>query len=364
MQVETTDFLVDLADVNRTKTRSSHCSTTEGNVLVKVEQFAFTANNMTYALIGGATGWYWDFFPAPRGWGRIPVWGFGKVVASEIGNVEIGEELFGYFPMSTHVLLKPRKIRSDGLHDASEHRAHLSPAYNYYVRTLANPAFDPRSKRAIMLLRPLFFASFLVHDLLAERVSADADTIAITSASSKTAIGLAHLLSTRKISTCHIVGLTSKRNLDFARGIGVYDRVVAYDDPEILTSGSVAVADFSGNSPLIRKLQDALGKRAVFLCLVGYTHWDRRSLDIVEDAKLVRFFAPDQIRKRAREWGAGEFNRRYNEALEAYIRHSRGWLHIVEGFGPKKVGEVFERVSRNQVRPDEGNVLSLHGRES
>ena len=364
MQVETTDFLVDLADVNRTKIRSSHCSTTEGNVLVKVEQFAFTANNMTYALIGGATGWYWDFFPAPRGWGRIPVWGFGKVVASEIGNVETGEELFGYFPMSTHVLLKPGKIRSDGLHDASEHRAHLSPAYNYYVRTLANPAFDSRSKREIMLLRPLFFASFLVHDLLAERVTADADTIAITSASSKTAIGLAHLLSTRKISTCHIVGLTSKRNLDFARGIGVYDRVVAYDDPEILSSGSVAVADFSGNSTVIRILQDAQGNRAVFFCLIGYTHWDRRSLDIVEDTKLVRFFAPDRIRKRAREWGADEFNRRYNEALEAYIRHSRGWLHIVEGFGPKKVGEVFERVSRNQVRPDEGNVLSLHGEDT
>jgi hypothetical protein len=57
MQVEATDFLVDLADVNRTKIRSSRCSTTEGNVLVKVRQFAFTANNMTYALIGGATGW-------------------------------------------------------------------------------------------------------------------------------------------------------------------------------------------------------------------------------------------------------------------------------------------------------------------
>ena len=79
---------------------------------------------------------------------------------------------------------------------------------------------------------------------------------------------------------------------------------------------------------------------------------------------MVRFFAPDQIRKRAREWGAGEFDRRDNEALQAYIRHSRGWLHIVEGFGPKKVREVFERVSRNQIRPDEGNVLSMHGEET
>ena len=124
MHVETTDFLVDLADINRTKTSLSRCSTGEGDVLLKVEQFALTANNMTYALIGASTGWYWDFFPAPRGWGRIPVWGFGKVVASEVDKVETGEDLFGYFPMSTHAVLKPGKIRSVGLHDASEHRAH------------------------------------------------------------------------------------------------------------------------------------------------------------------------------------------------------------------------------------------------
>ena len=97
-----------------------------------------------------------------------------------------------------------------------------------------------------------------IASLLAERVGTAADTIAIASASSKTAIGLAHLLSTHKVHPCHIVGLTSERNLDFARGTGVYDRVVTYDDREILNSGSVAVADFSGNSALIRKLQDAL----------------------------------------------------------------------------------------------------------
>jgi hypothetical protein len=60
-------------DINRTKTSASRCSTTEGDILMKVEQFAFTANNMTYALMGGATGWYWYFFPAPRGWGRKSV---------------------------------------------------------------------------------------------------------------------------------------------------------------------------------------------------------------------------------------------------------------------------------------------------
>jgi hypothetical protein len=67
--------LVDLADVNRTKTSSSRCSTAEGDVLVKVEQFAFTANNMTYPLIGTSTGWYWVFFQHP---GDGPDWGLAK----------------------------------------------------------------------------------------------------------------------------------------------------------------------------------------------------------------------------------------------------------------------------------------------
>ena len=52
-----------------------------------------------------------------------------------------------------------------------------------------------------------------IASLLAERVGTAADTIPIASASSKTAIGLAHLLSTHKVHPCHIVGLTSERTL-------------------------------------------------------------------------------------------------------------------------------------------------------
>ena len=66
--------------------------------------------------------------------------------------------------------------------------------------------------------------------------------------------------------------------------------------------------------------------RAIFFCLIGYTRWDRQSLDIVENARMMRFIAPDRIRKRVREWGAGEFDSRYNEALLAYIRLS-GLMH-------------------------------------
>ena len=40
-------------------------------VLLAVDRFALTANNITYALTGDMLG-YWTFFPADDGWGRIP----------------------------------------------------------------------------------------------------------------------------------------------------------------------------------------------------------------------------------------------------------------------------------------------------
>jgi hypothetical protein len=73
-------------------------------LLVKVERFAFTANNITYALAGDQLK-YWNLFPAPQGFGTIPVWGFGDVIASRHPNIGQGERLFGYFPMATHLVV-------------------------------------------------------------------------------------------------------------------------------------------------------------------------------------------------------------------------------------------------------------------
>ena len=39
-----------------------------GAVRLAVESFAVTANNVTYAVMGDAFQ-YWNFFPAPDGWG-------------------------------------------------------------------------------------------------------------------------------------------------------------------------------------------------------------------------------------------------------------------------------------------------------
>ena len=53
----------------------------DGAVRLKVQSFAVTANNVTYAVIGDMFQ-YWNFFPAPDGWGIVPMWGHATVEAS------------------------------------------------------------------------------------------------------------------------------------------------------------------------------------------------------------------------------------------------------------------------------------------
>ncbi|MEQ1820493.1 MAG: DUF2855 family protein, partial [Terricaulis sp.] len=53
----------------------------EGQAL-KLDLFALTSNNVTYAAMGTGMLGYWDFFPASEGFGKVPVWGFGTVIES------------------------------------------------------------------------------------------------------------------------------------------------------------------------------------------------------------------------------------------------------------------------------------------
>ena len=84
-----------------------------------VESFALTANNITYAKFGDAMN-YWQFFPTGEdGWGCIPVWGFARVVESQCDGIAVGEKLYGYFPMGTHLVVEPARIKPESFFDGS-----------------------------------------------------------------------------------------------------------------------------------------------------------------------------------------------------------------------------------------------------
>ncbi len=115
-------FLVDRDDYRNTRLLESEpAELGDGNIRVRVDSFGFTANNVTYAAAGDMIG-YWNFFPAPdaddgTNWGRVPVWGFADVVESHSDLIIGGDRLFGYFPMSTELVITPTKVTDTSLSD-------------------------------------------------------------------------------------------------------------------------------------------------------------------------------------------------------------------------------------------------------
>ena len=62
----------------------------DGEALYRIDRFALTANNMTYAAHGVDMN-YWGFYPAPEGFGIVPVWGFATLVKSRVDGLLPGQ---------------------------------------------------------------------------------------------------------------------------------------------------------------------------------------------------------------------------------------------------------------------------------
>src|SRR5580692_6695183 len=328
-------------------------------LLVKVDRFAFTANNITYATLGEQLK-YWQLFPAPEGFGNIPVWGFGEVIASRHPSIAIGERLFGYFPMATHLVIEAADVSKLGLRDAAAHRQGVAPVYNAYARVSGDAAFEGLKGDYQALLRPLFMLSFLVDDFLREHDFFGARAVLLSSASSKTAFGLAHLLYSHPEPT-HVIGLTSAGNADFVRSLGSYHEVLTYDRIESLPPDSpVAFVDMAGDSALRARLHHHFGDAMKYSGQIGLTH-QRFSPDEPElpGAKPAWFFAPDQIRKRAREWGPGGIDQRFSAAWSTFAPTLPKRLTVVEGRGPAEVRQIYLDTLNGHILPAQGHILSL-----
>ena len=92
--MKSTDFIVARNDLQQCKFIETQLPDVlpDEALLIKIDRFAFTANNITYAVLGDQLK-YWHLFPAPENFGNIPVWGFGEVVASrhpgQIGRAHV-----------------------------------------------------------------------------------------------------------------------------------------------------------------------------------------------------------------------------------------------------------------------------------
>jgi hypothetical protein len=326
-------------------------------VHVRIESYALTANNITYGVVGDLMK-YWSCYPAAAGMGRIPVWGFGTVARSNRSDVAMGERLYGFWPMSSGAVLAIGRATPATLTEASPHRRELAQVYNSYVRVAADPGMPPGSEPFVSLMRPLFTTSFLIDDFLAENGFFGAGTVVITSASSKTSIGLAYCLKQRASTRPEVVGLTSQGNAAFVAGLGLYDGVLTYDAIGGLQAprGAVAV-DMAGSAATLRALHSVLGDDLRYSCRVGLTHWrDTKPETAVPGVRPVFFFAPDRVKVRLANWGAQEFAGRVESASAAFVADAQRWLRIDMHRGPGAIIAAYCTLLKGNARPDVGII--------
>lgn len=337
-----------------------------GDAELRVDLFGFTANNVSYALRGDSLS-YWKFFPEERrGWGRIPVWGFGTVVRSAADGVSVGERFYGYFPMASHLVVHPRRADAAGFFDGAPHRRELSPVYNHYLRTTRDPSYHPDTEPHQVVLRPLFGTSFFVADYLREYGFFDAEVTVVSSASSKLASGIAFLLAANaKRDRRKIIGLTSERNAAFVSGLGLFDRIVPYSDITALsTARRTVLVDIAGSSAIRSAIHHYLGTSLRHSIIVGATHQDvQPGAGKLPGPEPVPFFVPIWIGHRNRQWTPDGVRKRLGEAWRGFVAQmldpARGWMAISSSTGPAAVARTYGEVLGGQARPDHGHVLSL-----
>ena len=343
-----------------------------GQARLRIDRFALTSNNITYAAFGDAMK-YWDFFPSDQpAHGCIPVWGFATVVESRVEGLSVGARCFGYWPMGSHLVVTPARLDARVFLDAAPHRASLPGIYNRVQLCAADPTYEAANEARQALLRPLFTTSFLIDDFLAEHQFFGARQVLMSSASSKTAYGTALCVSARKHDArVTVTGLTSRANLAFTESLGCYDQVLAYDDLRTLDRGLPTIyVDLSGSATQRLAVHAHFNGALSYSCSVGGTHWgELGSGGALPGPRPTLFFAPAQLRRRLdpppHGWGPEGLQERIDAAWARLMRAMDGagaepWLVVHASHGPLAVRQTYLEMLEGRSDPRAGHLLSFH----
>ena len=334
----------------------------DSEIVAELRSFAVTTNNITYAAFGDAMQ-YWEFFPSGEPeWGQMPVWGFADIAKSNVPAVAIGERFYGYFPIASHVRMRPERVTGRGFYDGAAHRKNLASAYNQYGRCSQDPVYAADLEAYQMLYRPLFLTSFMLADFLKDNAFFGASQLLVSSASSKTAYGTAFCLQDKGLS---VVGLTSARHQGFVKRLGCYTQVWDYDSLSALPADEATLyVDFSGAEALRGAIHHRLGRSLVYDCYVG----SAQNTQFLREQELPGpapkfFFAPVQIKKRNADWGPQEVNRRFRDAQLTFLARVRDpanpWISIVEARGLDAARRVIADLCAGHANPELGHVVRL-----
>ncbi|MGB2742748.1 MAG: DUF2855 family protein [Cognaticolwellia sp.] len=344
----------------------------DNEVILKVDKFALTANNISYGVAGDTLG-YWRFFPTDETsnsrWGRLPVMGFADVIASNNDQIKVGERVWGFMPMASHVKILAGRINNNGFSDVSPYRKGLAPLYSVFERVSANPFYSAKNEDFDILVRGLFTTSWLVDDFMDENKYFGASQYLITSASSKTSIALAFAIKQR--GTMPAVGITSAANRKFVAALGCYDQVISYDEIETLDANTASVVvDMAGSQSILSNIHHHFAEQLRYSCRIGVTHHDDLIQNELAQDELSKsptlpgvaptfFFAPTQLKKRMDDWGTNETMKKIGLSLLNYIKFCQDSITIEHTTNSHEIDAIYQRVLSGNSDANTGQIISL-----
>lgn len=347
----------------------------DGFVELQIQRFALTSNNITYAVMGDSFN-YWDFFPAhknkesnqePLQYGVLPVWGVAVVINSKVKGITRGSRYFGFFPATTHILVKPNSLTQNSFVDSVDHRADLPLAYNQYTILANNDELTPeaiQSENERMLLYPLHITSFLLYEYFNDLAWLSSKQVLILCASSKTAIGLAYGIKDRLIDL-NLVGMTSSNKVKTLQELELYDEVIAYTNVnKINFTLPTVVIDMSGNVQLEVELKSMLGDNMIHYSKVGLTHNVstklKRPKTKIADERTEVFFAPTQIKKLIDILGYSEFKQLSTNYLTKSFDFTGKWLNYQYIYGLEQMIKIYPDVLNGKIPANIGLIINLN----
>jgi len=326
----------------------------EGQILLKVDSFAYTSNNTSYAIFGDRIG-YWHFFPTKdEGYGIIPTWGFGEVIASKHEKIMVGSRYYGYYPMGSHMVATPGKVSAYGWTDTVSHRTQLPALYNNYIDCSTDLIYKAELENTQSIFRPLFTTSYLIRDMYADQEFMKADQIILTSASSKTAMGLAYCLKDDPLKT---IGMTSGHRVEQVNSTGYYDEVYSYEDIKSISQVPSSIVDFGGSAPVKSALDSHLSTHLTYLCLVGFVDWEADKVQGGPEG--VMFFAPTYAQEKIKRDGMIAFTMALGKSFGEFAQDSKNWINIEHKKGEHALVDIHHLITDGKADAGHGYIISL-----
>lgn len=237
-----------------------------------------------------------------------------------------------------------------GLLTTDEPRAGLLPIYRRL--DVVDPDQDDALSDVDTVLLPIYRSAALLAD---DVTGAGAHQVMVSSASSRTALALARLLSIRGVP---VTGLTSARNRAAVEGLGVYTEVLTYDRIDRMDSADRTIfVDVAGAPEVTAAVHRRVGTALQASIFVGATHARALPKQAPPGPAVTQFSTGDCEFTAIAERGEQAVQDAYRAARSELVNWVATWLQVTTVHGQAGAERAWRDVVDGNSKPLSAAVI-------